>query len=126
MSRPGIRVIAALTRASGSPGFETSADSQPAALICLAVLAIEVSSRDEMKTSAPSPINASEHARPRPRLAEVTSALRPFSPRSIPSPLLSRAGVHVPLGHVLEALDGLDDAVDWHAMDPLRDRAGVM
>ena len=34
-------MIADLTRASGSPGFDMSAASQPAALICLAVLAME-------------------------------------------------------------------------------------
>src|SRR5713226_1188448 len=89
-SSPDSRVIAALTSASGSPGRETSEASQPAALICAAVLSIETGSRDEMKTSAPSPISASAQARPNPLLAAVTRALRPFNPRSIGLSLLKR------------------------------------
>src|SRR5438309_11170570 len=102
-----------------------SAASQPAALICLAVLAMETGSRDEMKTSARSVISASAHARPNPLLAAVTSAPRPFSPRSISSSPLP-AGVDVPLRHVLKTISRLDDAVHVHAVHTLRDRVVVV
>src|ERR1700730_6926738 len=124
-SRPGSLVTADLTRASGSPGFDMSAASQPAALICLAVLSMDTGSRDEMKTSAPSAISASAHARPSPLLAAVTNAPRPFSPRSIAS-LLSPAGVDVPLRDVLKAISRLDDAVHMHAVHALGDRVVVV
>src|SRR5713226_9500598 len=123
-SRPDSRVIAALTSASGSPGRETSEASQPAALICLAVLSIEAASRDEMKTSAPSPISASAQARPNPLLAAVTRALRPFSLRSIGLSLLVR--VDVPLSHMLETIPRLDDAVHVHAVHALGERVVVV
>src|SRR5258706_8261618 len=123
-SRLGSRATAALTSASGSPGLETSAATQPAAPICFAVLSIEAASRDEMKTSAPSTISASAHARPSPLLAAATKAPRPFKPRSIFS-LLS-AGVDVPLRHVLKPIARLDHAVHVHAVYALRDRVVVM
>src|SRR5258708_13883964 len=123
-SRLGSPATAALTRPSGSPGLETSAATQPAAPICFAVLSIEAASRDEMKTSAPSAISASAHARPTPLLAAATKAPRPFKPRSIFS-LLS-AGVDVPLRHVLKSIARLDHAVHVHAMHALRDRVVVV
>src|SRR5882762_2814022 len=82
MSRPPSEARACSTRLSGSPGFETSAATQPVALIALPVLSIAAASRDEMKTFAPSISSASAHARPSPLLAAVTSARRSFSPRS--------------------------------------------
>src|SRR5260370_5392947 len=124
-SRPPRRVTAAATSASGSPGLDTSDASHPVALICLAVFSIEAASRDEMKTFAPSPMSASAHARPNPLLAAVTSALRPFSPRSIAFSL-DLVGVDVPLRHVLETIPRLDNAVHVHAMHALRERVVVV
>src|SRR6266853_5709009 len=80
MSRPPSLPRAWSTRASGS--LETSPAAQPTALIALPVASIAAASRDEMKTPAPSTTSASAHARPRPLLAAVTRARRPFSPRS--------------------------------------------
>src|SRR5712692_3013398 len=125
-SRPDSRVVAALTSASVSSARETSAGDQPAAPISFAVRSMATESRDEMNTSAPSAISASAHARPNPLLAAVTSALRPFSPRSIASLLPLAARVDVPLRHVLEAILRLDDVVHAHAMHPLRDRVVVV
>src|SRR5882762_699972 len=125
MSRPPSRVRACSTRLSGSPGFDTSAAAQPAALIALPDFSIAAASRDEMKTFAPSSSSASAQARPSPLLAAVTSARRSFSPRSIPELWLA-ARIHVPLGDVLEAIRRLDDLVDPHAVNATRDRVVVV
>src|SRR5205807_3992609 len=77
------------------------------------------SSRAATKTSAPSRASASAQARPSPRLAAVTSALRPWSPRSI-------SARKVPVGHVLETVDGVDDGVEVRAADPPVDRVLVV
>src|SRR5260370_17655328 len=123
-SRPPSCVIAALTNASGSVGLDTSDASQPAALICFAVPSIETGSREEMKTSAPSPISASAQARPNPLLAAATRALRPFNPRSIRLCLLVRVDVH--LGPMLETIPSLHDALHVHAVHALGERVLVV
>src|SRR5438093_4444193 len=134
MSRAPRRSIASLTRASGSPAFERSRADEPAAPISSAAASIDFGSRELMNTAAPSAASASAQARPRPLLAAVTSALRPFKPRSMPKIVLPTCGevpakpaeglprgVDVPVGHVLEPIVRLDRLVEVHPVHPLRD-----
>jgi len=87
--------VARLTNASASASFVTSAatptTSAPvSALIFSAASPMRASSREQMKSRAPSRASSSADANPMPPLAAATRATRPFSPKSIlqsPSPL---------------------------------------